>query len=94
VLSEPTDYLRSLAAFLAVLALALLLAWLARRFLPALATAPGTSGRLGVVAMRPLDPRHKLVLVRRDGVEHLLGIGPGGLVVIETLRDAGPGSVP
>ena len=31
----------------------------------------------------PLDARVRLVLVRRDGVEHLLAVGPGGVTVVE-----------
>lgn len=31
-----------------------------------------------------LDTKHKLVLVRRDGVEHLIVVGPAATTVIET----------
>jgi hypothetical protein len=40
--------------------------------------------RLGVVEQANMDGRRKLVLVRRDGVEHLIMIGGPVDVVIET----------
>jgi flagellar protein FliO/FliZ len=45
---------------------------------------PGPERRLGVVEVLPLDPRRRLVLVRRDGVEHLLLLGAGEDRVVET----------
>lgn len=44
----------------------------------------GGSGRLGVVEMRYLDTKRKLVLVRRDDVEHLLLLSDGDVTVIES----------
>ncbi len=82
-------YLRSLMAFGVVVALIGGAAWLARRF--------GAGGmlprgrrqrRLSVVQMLPLDNRRRLVLVRRDGVEHLLLIGGTADLVIERGRVA------
>ena len=40
--------------------------------------------RLQMVDVTPLDARHRLVLVRRDDVEHLLLLGGTQPVVIET----------
>ncbi len=40
--------------------------------------------RIGVVEVAPLDGRRKLVLVRRDDVEHLLVVSPTRETVIET----------
>ena len=40
--------------------------------------------RLGVVEVTPLDGRRRLILVRRDAVEHLLLVGPTSELVIET----------
>lgn len=79
--------LRFLLALLFVLALIGLFAWAARRF--------GLTGRLGgavagrsrrlrVVEVAPLDPKTRLVLLRRDEVEHLVLIGPGGGMVVES----------
>jgi flagellar protein FliO/FliZ len=40
--------------------------------------------RLAVIASLPVDARRRLVLVRRDDVEHLLLLEPAGTTVIET----------
>ena len=82
---EATDYIRFVLALLLVLGLILALKWVLGRF------AGGNIGR-GVLARRRLrtvestsiDARHRLVLVRRDAVEHLVLVGPGSAQVIET----------
>jgi flagellar protein FliO/FliZ len=82
---EATEYLRFAAALLVVLGLIGLLAWLARRWQLAGRPAAGdVERRLAVVEIAALDPRRRLVLVRRDGVEHLLLLGEGGGLVIES----------
>ncbi len=40
--------------------------------------------RLRVVESAALDPKRRLLLVRRDDTEHLLLLGPAGEVVVET----------
>jgi len=40
--------------------------------------------RLQMLEVTPLDARHRLVLVRRDDVEHLLLLGGTQPVVVET----------
>lgn len=83
---EFTVYLRFIVALIFVLALIGLLAWLAKRFGPGGRAAPtvGRNRRLAIVETRPIDGRRRLVLIRRDDVEHLLVLGAGGEVVIET----------
>lgn len=44
--------------------------------------ARGRGRRLSVIEIRPIDTRHKLVLVRCDAAEHLLLLGPEGQTVI------------
>lgn len=77
-------YFRFLLALLFVLALIAALTWAARRFGIGGHLAPNTgkSPRLKIVEVKTLDPRRKLILVRRDDREHLilLGIGPDLLV--------------
>ncbi|WP_246130456.1 FliO/MopB family protein [Nitrospirillum pindoramense] len=60
-----------------VLGFILVAGWLVRRFGGgALLRLPGRAQRrLGVVEAMALDPRRRLVLIRRDGVEHLLLLG-------------------
>lgn len=81
------DYLRFVAALIFVLGLIGLLYWLVRRYgvqgLGSFGVSGPASGRLQVVESRPIDPRRRLVLVRRDSVEHLLLLGTEGDLVVE-----------
>ena len=45
--------------------------------------APKIDRRLSVVETMMMGPRHKLYLLRRDGVEHLIVVGPDGTTLIE-----------
>ncbi|MCW5730732.1 MAG: FliO/MopB family protein [Alphaproteobacteria bacterium] len=82
------DYLRFAAALLLVVGLILATAWALRRFGAGLGIAQARQGRrLGVVESLQIDARHRLLLVRRDGREHLLLLGAGGALLIE--KDAG-----
>ncbi|MFO1072292.1 MAG: flagellar biosynthetic protein FliO [Geminicoccaceae bacterium] len=83
--AEPLALARAAAALVAVLLLGLAALWLARRagMMPAAGRGPG--GRLVVVAARAVDARSRLLLVRRDDVEHLLAVTPAGITLLETL---------
>jgi hypothetical protein len=75
---------RFFIAFLVVLALIGLTAWLVRRFgANRLGNATrGRQPRLAVIDAATVDGRRRLVLIRRDNIEHLLMIGgPTDLVV-------------
>ena len=50
----------------------------------------GSAKRLHIVDSLTLDPRRRLVLVRRDGMEHLLLLGAQSDLAIETGIDAAP----
>jgi flagellar protein FliO/FliZ len=80
------SYLRFLLALVFVLGLIALLVWVVRRFGPAgiALRASGRNRRLAIVEVTPVDARRRLVLVRRDGVEHLLLLGAGNDLVIES----------
>ncbi len=71
-------YLRFMLALILVLGLIGGLTWAARRFGFGGQLTPnaGKSPRLSVVEVRTLDSRRKLVLLRRDGSEHLVLLGP------------------
>src|SRR3954452_1042129 len=74
-------------AFVAVLALIGLAAWLIRRFATnRLGANPnrGRMPRLAVIDAAAVDGRRRLVLVRRDNIEHLLMIGGPTDIVVET----------
>lgn len=69
-----------------ILVLGLLgLAWVAARKygLPGV-VAPSGQRRMAVVETLMLDARHKAYLIRRDGIEHLVVIGPQGTATVET----------
>jgi len=86
---DTVDPLRFLFAFLFVVGLIGVLAIALRRYGR---TASGQAilgmkddgGRLKVMEIRYIDARRKLVLVRRDNVEHLLLIADGRELVVET----------
>lgn len=79
------DYLKFLAALLLVLGLMGGLSLALRKFglgNPALMAA--NKRRLKLVEVLHLDARRKLVIVSRDGAEHLVLLGGGSDTVIET----------
>ena len=73
-------------AFVFVLLLIGVAAWLVRRFGASRldSTARGRQPRLAVVDSANVDGRRKLVIIRRDNIEHLLMIGGPTDVVVET----------
>jgi len=77
---------RFFLAFLIVLGLIGLTAWAVRRFGTGRlggAAARGRQPRLAVIDYASVDGRRRLILVRRDNVEHLLMIGGPTDVVVE-----------
>jgi flagellar protein FliO/FliZ len=82
---EPTAYIRFVLALILVLGLILGLSWLMKRLgFGVGATGPLTRRRrLRAVESVLLDGRHRVVLVRRDDVEHLVLVGPNTSQVIE-----------
>lgn len=81
-------------SILIVLALIGVAAWLVRRFAGNSIGASGRSGRmprLAVIDAAAVDGRRRLVLVRRDNVEHLIMIGgPTDLVVEPNIQRSAP----
>lgn len=81
--------------FVAVLALIGVAAWLVRRFASSRLGSNANRGRmprLAVIDAAVVDGRRRLVLVRRDNIEHLLMIGGPTDIVVEQniVRAAGP----
>jgi flagellar protein FliO/FliZ len=77
---------RFFLAFLVVLGLIGLTAWAVRRFGTGRLGGAGARGRqprLAVIDYASVDGRRRLILVRRDNVEHLLMIGGPTDVVVE-----------
>lgn len=81
---DPTEYLRFAAALIFVLALIGAAAFALRAFG---FMTPGNRNkaerRLSIVEALTLDPRRRVMIVRRDNVEHLLLLGVQGETVIE-----------
>src|SRR2546423_14123179 len=96
--AEGSLIVRFVVAFVIVLALIGLTFWLIRRFGTARVGAAAQRGRqprLAVIDAAPVDGRRRLVLVRRDNVEHLLMIGgPSDIVVEQNIVRAVPVTPP
>jgi len=87
--------LKMVFAFVVVLGLIALTAWLVRRFGSerlGTGTTRGRQPRLAVIDAASVDGRRRLVLIRRDNVEHLMMIGGPTDVVVEAniVRGAQP----
>ncbi len=77
------DIARYFSALILVLSLLGFAALAARKYgLPGI-TRGTVQKRLSVVETLMVGPRHKLFLFKRDGVEHLVLMGPRGANVIE-----------
>ena len=84
---------RFLLAFIGVLAVIGVAAWVVRRLGSARTghSVRGRLPRLGVIDYAAVDSRRRLVLVRRDNVEHLVMIGgPTDVVVEANIAKEGP----
>ncbi|TAL01297.1 MAG: hypothetical protein EPO08_10755 [Rhodospirillaceae bacterium] len=82
---DSLNYLKFILALIFVLGLIMGLAWLLKRL--GLGMSAGgvltRRRRIRTVETAMLDGRHRLVLIRRDDVEHLIMIGPNTSQVIE-----------
>src|SRR5215210_899371 len=96
--AEGSLIVRFVVAFVIVLALIGLTCWLIRRYGTARVGAAAQRGRqprLAVIDAAPVDGRRRLVLVRRDNVEHLLLIGgPSDFVIEQNIVRAVPVNAP
>ena len=78
-------YLRFILALAGVLALIAIAAFILKRVgWGGMRTPRSAQKRLGISAAIALDGRRRLVLVRRDDVEHLLLVGGPADLVVET----------
>ena len=96
--AEGSLIVRFVVAFVIVLGLIGLTFWLIRRFGGArVGSGPqkGRQPRLAVIDAAPVDGRRRLVLIRRDNVEHLLMLGgPSDFVVEQNIVRAVPVNPP
>jgi flagellar protein FliO/FliZ len=88
---DSVNYFQFIFALVLVIGLIVGLGWAARRFgfaprvtLPGAGKAGKADKRLAIVEVLPVDARRRLLLIRRDGTEHLVMIGAERDTVIET----------
>ncbi|USI72000.1 flagellar biosynthetic protein FliO [Sphingomonas morindae] len=83
---EAADLMRALGALALVLGLLAGALWAVRRFDLRLPGGVGgrAGARLALVERLALDNRHTLVLLRRDAAEHLLLLGPGQPLLVDS----------
>lgn len=86
-------YWRFVLALVLVLALIFAVAWIAKRlgFGGRMAISRGRR-RLVIQEVLSLDAKRRVVLLKRDGIEHLVLLGVGNDVVIESGIAASPGA--
>lgn len=87
---EVSEVLRFVAALIFIIGLIGLCAFVARRmgFAAGGIVTPGSQKRLAIVEVKPVDAKHRLMLIRRDGKEHLILLGGDQSLLIETGIDA------
>jgi len=84
---DAVNYLKFIAALVFVLGLIGLFAVAVRRWglgIPQTPFKRGQAKRLGLVEIMPIDAKRRLVLLKRDDVEHLVMLGASSETVIET----------
>ena len=85
------DALRAIGALAFVLGILLGFAWLLRKYGSSMGIKIGQEASdLRVVEWRSLDMRRKLAVVRWDGRDHLLCLGPAGDIVVANRAAAPP----
>jgi len=85
-------YAQFVLMLIIVIGMILGLAWVVKRFglTGALQGSLGRKRRLGLVESATLDGRNRVILLRRDNVEHLVLVGPNTSQVIESGIPAQP----
>lgn len=86
---DTVDPARFLFASFVVLALLALFAIILKRYGNKFSGAKmfainQTSGRIAILETQYIDPKSKLLLIKRDDIEHLVLIGDGKATVIES----------
>lgn len=82
---ESVDLARFVLSFFGVIALILVSTWIAKRIdVQKRLASLRKDAHLAVLEVSHVDARHKLVVVRRDTRRHLLLIGPGAPLLIES----------
>jgi len=75
---------RFVLSFVVVIGLIGGLAWVLRRYGGGRIRGAAGKGRLGVVEVAAVDAKRRLVLIRRDDLEHLILLSPTSETIVET----------
>ncbi len=81
---EFDTYFRFILVLIFVLGLVFALGWILKRSGISGSAVAGKGKRLGIVETSFLGPKHRLILIRRDDVEHLVLIGPNSNTLVES----------
>lgn len=82
---ESVDLARFVLSFFGVIALILISTWMAKRLdVQKRLASLRKDAHLAVLEVTHIDARHKLVVVRRDARRHLLLIGQGAPLLVES----------
>jgi flagellar protein FliO/FliZ len=85
--------LRMLGSLLLVLAMLVGAVWVIRRYdlkLPGRIGGESNARRLHIIERLSIDPRRSLLLIRCDGAEHLLLLGPDHALSLENRAATAP----
>lgn len=89
---DMASYIRTVAALVLVLGMILGVLWVLRRVgVPGMVPRQVGNRRLAVVESVTVDARRRLVLVRRDGREHLLLVGGAQEMLVESNIESATG---
>ncbi len=81
---ELLNYYRFAGALLFVLALIWVVSIIARRFMPGGLAAVRKDKELSIEEVLPVDAKHRLCLIQRGEVRHLILIGPQQSLLVES----------
>jgi len=81
---EFDTYLRFILVLIFVLGLVFALGWVLKRSGISGSAVAGKGKRLGIVETAFLGPKHRLILIRRDDIEHLVLVGPNTNTLVES----------
>ncbi len=81
-MSDVTSLMQAIVALGFVLCLIVLCAYAAKRYAPGQLIS-GKTRRLKLLEALPLDAKHRAVLLRCDGREHLMVLGDGRVTLVD-----------
>lgn len=86
-MDRTASYFDMMGSLMVVLGLIVLLAWLARKYLPKTLTGMGDGRQLRLIQSLPLGPRRYVSLIEADGRRYLLGVTDSQINLIKALDE-------